>query len=118
MTMTTRAARRVARLDKKRREALPLFAATGTIDAVVPLPSEERVEAQYVWTECNVRAKDLRRLQRDTLSWLYWRMVCERVLPWEEIQAGEAYCRRVLPHDPVYRADHWHRRARRMGLGW
>lgn len=98
---TTRAARRVARLDKKRREALPLFAATGTIDAVVPLPSEEKVEADYVWSECNVRAKDLRRLQRDTLSWLYWRMVCERVMPWEEIQAEEAYCRR------------WRRMARR-----
>ena len=89
--MSTRAARRVARLDKKRREALPLFAATGTIDAVVPLPSEERVEAQYVWTECNVRAKDLRRLQRDLLGWLYWRMACKHITAWEYTEPGVVY---------------------------
>ena len=114
--MSTRAARRVARLDKRRREALPLFAATGTIDAVVPLPSEEKVDAEYLWMECNVRAKQLIMLRNSLLSWLYYRMVCERVLPWEEIQSGEEYCRRVLPHNPVYRADYWHRRARALGL--
>jgi hypothetical protein len=116
--MTTRAARRVARLDKKRREALPLFAATGTIDAVVPLPSEDKVEANYVWMECNVRAQQLRMWQAGIREWAYYRRLCETVMTMDEIRAGESYCRRVYPLGAhfSYRVTFWLKRARDLGL--
>ena len=115
--MSTRAARRVARLDKKRREALPLFAATGTIDAVVPLPSEERVEADYIWMECNVRAVQLKMWRDNLRLWIHYRRLCETVMSLDEVREAESYCRRVYPMDHFsYRVSYWMKRAQAFGL--
>ena len=113
----TRAQKRIARLDKKRTEAMPLFAATGVIDAVAPLPSEEKVEADYLWMECNVRAQQLHMWAAGLRAWAYYRRVCEAVMSMDEVREAESYCRRVYPADHFsYRVSYWLKRAQALGL--
>lgn len=114
---TTRGQKRIARLDKKRKAAMPLFAAAGVLDAIAPLPSEEKVEVDYKWSECNVRASQLKMWRDNLRLWAHYRRLCETVMSLDEVREAESYCRRVYPVDHFsYRVNYWIKRAQALGL--
>jgi len=121
-TLTTeqRAQRRQKRLDKKRREALPLFATSEQVlESVQPLPQVDAIRAELLDGIAKTQAMILRHLKVSIISWMHYRQIAERYITMDQIAAMETCCREVLPgyaRAPVYRADYWHQILRAMGL--
>jgi|LSQX01.3.fsa_nt_gb hypothetical protein len=103
-----RAERRQRRIDKRRREALPLFAALGedVLESVAPLPTVSELERQERWYQAAAGASALRREIVALRSWLRHRALAEQYFTMDQIAMMEQYCR-IFPSDPAYRADYW-----------
>lgn len=117
LTIEQKAVRRRARLDKRRREELPLLAAAGdaVLNSVAPLQSVQGIKADYErW-----RADLAERLQKGTrrnfeeLTRLH--ELAARYLTEDEVLRIDAYVRRVFPPALVYEVDYWRRLL--LGLG-
>lgn len=113
-----RAERRQRRLDKKRREALPLFAAAGdaTLDSIAPLPTVSVLEQEERQRQARTCASALKRQRMSLRSWLRYRAIAERYITGDQVRAMETYCRNVLPDSMEYRADYWWQMLCECGL--
>jgi len=108
---------RQGRLDKRRREAMPLFAtAPAVLDELAPLPTVDDLLRQKQRIEQDVRARHLRMLQRSLAGWVTWRGLVARYITPDQVRHCEAWCRRIYPPDPLYRHSYWHTLARDLGL--
>jgi hypothetical protein len=121
-TLTTeqRAERRQKRLDKKRREALPLFATSEQVlESVQPLPQADAIRRELLDGSAKTQAMILRHLKVSITSWMHYRQIAERYITLDQIAYMETYCRNTLPPyrtAPEYRADYWRHMLRAFGL--
>ena len=113
--LAVRAKRRVKRLDKKRREALPLFATDeAVLDSVAPLPSLADTERFMRQRQANVFATVLRVRRLKIDHWIAQRRIAERYLTLDQIQHIEVHYPRTWPAD--YRSERWRMMLQEMGV--
>jgi hypothetical protein len=123
-TLEQKIERRQRRLDKRRREELPLFAAAGdmVLSSVAPLPTTEQIEQQYQRWEQEFAARQGRMerfRQQMREQWHRARELAGRYITSEQIEHIDGHIWRVFPPDPVYGADHWsHLLADLLGLDY
>lgn len=120
LSVEQRTVRRQKRLDKRRREELPLFATDeALLDSVQPLPRTEEIEQFLVHNEVSARARNLRVLKMGLDSWIEYRLIAERYITIDQVAVIESECRRIYPPcetNPSYRADHWQHILRALQL--
>ena len=115
LTLETRARARRKRQDKKRREALPLWATNETLlDQVAPLAEVPEIERQLLAMDTQSRASDLRRWAHNLRTWADHRALCAQYITPDQVKAIEDYARRAYPSD--YRASLWVNLAIALGL--
>lgn len=113
--IAVRAKRRVKRLDKKRREALPLFATDDAVlDSVAPLPTQG--ETERFMRQCRSRTYAtvlcIRKLHID--QWMAKRRIAEQYLTLDQVRYMEQHYPPTWPRD--YRGSWWRMMLREMGV--
>lgn len=121
-TLTTdqRAERRQKRLDKRRRDELPLFATSEQVlESVQPLPQADAIRRELLDGSAKTQAMILRHLKVSITTWTHYRQIAERYITLDQIAYMETCCRETLPPyrtAPEYRADYWRHFVRALGL--
>ena len=113
-TAETLAVKRRQRLDKKRRTTLPLFAASGQIDEVAPLPDVDTIAGEYRQMQAQVCLRVLGMQVKSLRMCLYYRGLVEQYLTWDQVQHMQHYAARVLPDD--CRGGYWLKVALDLGI--
>lgn len=110
-----RASARIQRLDRRRREELPLFATDqAVLDSVAPLPSADDAARFVRRQQAGACATHLRILKLHIDQWIRMRGIAEQYLTLDQVQYMEAHYPSTWPRD--YRAAWWRMRLQELGV--
>jgi len=110
-----RASARIQRLDKRRREELPLFATDqAVLDSVAPLPSVDETTRFLYRQQASACAMVLRVRKLCLDQWFAQRRIAEQYLTLDQVRYMEAHYPATWPRD--YRSDWWRMVLRDLGV--
>lgn len=107
MTLEQKATRRQARLDKRRRNELPLFAGTPLLDELQPLPTVPEIVTWYEQIREYHEAKSAEMRRRERLDYLRWLKLATRYLTIQQMAHIDSWAWRTYPTQE-YVTCHWY----------